>query len=105
MFDGQQRAVYVLGTRNSMSHYQEQKSIRQSARSKTEQRQQRGGSWVWWHTLMIPAETDSTQILAHPGLVTQTMERRELKDSSVGKVLDLEARGHQLDPRTHVFNE
>lgn len=48
---------------------------------------------------MILAETEDSQILAHLGLVTQPMEGRGLKDSSVGKVLDLEARGHQLDPR------
>lgn len=52
---------------------------------------------------MILAETEGSQILAHPGLVTQTMKGRRLKDSSVAKVLDLEARGHQLDPRTHVL--
>lgn len=63
----------------------------------------KGGSWVWWHTPMILAETEGSQILAHPGLVTQTMKGRRLKDSSVAKVLDLEARGHQLDPRTHVL--
>lgn len=52
---------------------------------------------------MILAETQGSQILAHPGLVTQTMEGGGLKDRSVAKVLDLEAWGHQLDPRAHVL--
>lgn len=47
---------------------------------------------------MIPADTEGSQNLAHPGL-DSNHGGKGTKDSSAGKVLDLEARGHQLDPR------